>query len=147
MTAVYTTKHQVVGQVVDFTFSKLSTGATADTRWEDFSIDIEGKEFPARSASSPVFQGDVYPDRLTGSANGFVGDGNSLPQLPQVGDVLLTFSALTITEGADLIGTITAFGSIKVTKCNYKQGVEAGKWSFEFKSYGYTTMAATSFAQ
>lgn len=137
-----TTKPRVYGRMVDFTASAASTGATALSTWEDFNIDFEGKEYAARAASSPVYQGDVFPEKLTGSANGFVGEGESLPELPQVGDTLLTIAPMTITEGADLMGDISQYGAIKVTKTNYKQNVEAGKWGFSFASTGFPAPAS-----
>jgi len=133
-----TTKDRVFGENVDFVAASASTGATAMTTWKTFNFKFNGKKRECRAASSPVLQQKIFADSISGEAKGFIGEGESLPELPQVGDILKSLSAQTVTEGADLLPSVTAFGDIVVTDTNYDQSEDAGEWGFNFESTGFT---------
>jgi hypothetical protein len=134
-----TTKDRVFGEDVDIVASNAATGATALTTWKKFSIKFNGKKRECRAASSPVLQQKIFADSVSGSASGYIGSGESLPELPQIGDILQSFSAQTVTEGADLLPSVAAYGDIVVTNTNYDQDEDAGMWGFDFESTGFTS--------
>lgn len=135
----FTAKNRVFGEDVAVVCSNLSTGAVALSNWKTLSCKIAGKKRACRAASSPVAQQKVFPDMVTGSLKGYVSAGESMPELPQVGDVVKSFTVQTVTEGADLLPTITAFGDIVVTDIDYSQSEEAGDYNFSFESTGFTS--------
>jgi|GEM_PF-4644501 len=134
-----TTKDRIFGEDVDFVASNAATGATSLTTWETFNIKFNGRKRECRAASSKVLQQDISKDSISGSAKGFVGEGESLPELPQVGDILKSLSAQTVTEGADLLPSLADYGDVKVANTNYDQSTNAGEWGFDFESTGFSS--------
>lgn len=130
---------KIIGQDVSIVASKVATGAIALTNWTEFDVEFSMKTYDVTAAAAKGEQKRGGRKSFKGSVKGLVGGTETLPNLPQVGDILLSLSAQTTVEGANLMGDLSdaaTYGRVAVTKINYKQGDAAGNYGFDFES-GY----------
>lgn len=127
------------GQDVELVASKLASGATALQKWTNFTAEAAIGEDEATAAPSEYEQFTPAPRKATGSVSGYVGGAETMAELPQPGDELLTLAVQTVTEGVELLndlGDPAKYGKIVVTKVNYEQSGKPGTWSFDWRSGG-----------
>lgn len=136
-----TTKHRIYGRDVS-----VKRNNTEFTAWVSVGVNLEGKAYQARAASSKVAQQDIFFDKATGEVRGLVTQGESLADLPKPGDII-EIAVGTVTEGADLLPTLNDVGDFVVLNTNYNQTEEAGEWSFTFESTGFEHNATPSPSQ
>ena len=134
-----TTLKRIRGMDLTLSASKLATGAPTLSNWTDFTGEVMIAEFEANAASATFDQFVPGRRKATGSVKGLVSQGETIADLPQEGDELLTLAIQTVTEGADMFRSLsdkTKYGKIIVTKIHYNQADKPSEYSFDWRSGG-----------
>ena len=123
-----TSKQRIVGRLATFTCTTAGSAVTTD--WENLDMTVDYEIADATAASSTYKQQALTVNYCEGTVTGWLG-ANGIP--PAIGD---TIDAIGVQESTNDLTTddFTSFGTLRVTKVNYKFQKDPSKYQFEFKS-------------